>query len=474
MSDPLGDFQTPEALASEVWRCLDATGVDVFIEPTVGEGVFLATVPQAFAGVPWLAWDINPAYVERTAAVATARRLHATIAVEDTFDLDRESLAATIRDRTVLAIGNPPWVTSASQASVERKNLPRKWNRFGLRGLDAVTGKANFDTAEAVLLAVIDALREAREIRLAFLIKRSVALKMSRDLLGTGGVIRASFSRIDAKRSFGAAVEAGLFELVIQPGVSVGCTALRMRPSLGASTNEVAGLVDGRFVPDIAAYQAARGAEAAPGTGLIWRQGIKHDLARVLELRATSDGHWENGSGEAVDVEPEVLCPLFKSSDLAVGRPAGRCFPLYQFDLSGPVPDLRERWPKLARYLDSHSDRFDERGSSIYRGKPDFMLFGVGDYTRAPYKVAISGFYKKPSFRVLGSEGDGPPPLVDDTCYLLPFSRLDQAEAMAAHLNSAAVQTLLAALADRTAKRPYTKEVLGRIAAPTLWIGEAA
>lgn len=260
----------------------------------MGEGIFLATAPPALDDVPWHAWDINPTYAQQSAAVAAERGLRATIAVEDAFDLDGTRLASIVRGKTVMAVGNPPWVTSASQGSAERKNLPRKWNRFGLSGLDAMTGKSNFDTAEAVLLAVLDALQAAREIRLAFLVKRSVALKMSRDLLGAPGVVRARFSRIDAKRFFGASVEAGLFEAVLRPRALVTCNELQLSPSLGAPPIEAAGIMDGRFVTDIRAYQAARDLDAPRGAGLVWRQGIKHDLARVLELRPTPTGEWAN------------------------------------------------------------------------------------------------------------------------------------------------------------------------------------
>ena len=465
MPDPLGDFQTPAFLASQVWRSLDLAGVDVFVEPTVGEGVFLETVPGPLLRIPWLAWDINPAYVTRAAKTASTRGLRATVAVQNAFDVDAASVAHAVAGKTVLAIGNPPWVTSAAQGSSEVKNLPRKWNRFGLRGLDAVTGKANFDIAEAALFAVIDALKDAEELRLAFLVKRSVALKMSRDILGSPGVIAARFSRIDARAHFGVSVEAGLFELVIRPQATSACTRLLLRPGLAQPTSGVAGIVDGRFVCDVDAYEAARAVEAPDDARLLWRQGIKHDLAKVLELRKDTHG-LVNGFGARVDIEPEVLCPLFKSSDVASGRAPRRWFPLYQHDLSGPLPDLEARWPKLARYLGAYSDRFAARGSSIYRGKPDFMLFGVGDYTLAPYKVALSGFYKEPVFRVLEVAPQGNPPLVDDTCYLLPFERREDAERVAEYLNSERVQTFLRAVVDREAKRPFTKEVLSRIAAP--------
>jgi hypothetical protein len=94
------------------------------------------------------------------------------------------------------------------------------------------------------------------------------------------------------------------------------------------------------------------------------------------------------------------------------------------------------------------------------------MLFGVGPYTVAPYKVALSGFYKKPEFRVIGPAPNGAPPVVDDTCYLLPFDEIDLAEEAAEYLNSEEVRSFLASVTDPRAKRPYTKALLSRIRVP--------
>jgi hypothetical protein len=304
---------------------------------------------------------------------------------------------------------------------------------------------------------------------LAFLVKRSVAIKMAKGLLGSTGVSEAAFTRIDARKWFGVSVEAGLFELTVRSGPDLPYLApcLAVAEGLGEPPVRFAGFVEGAFVEDVEAYAAYRAVEAPVGTGLIWRQGLKHDLAKVLELKRTTDGQVQNGFGEWVDTEAEALCPFYKSSDVAAGCGPGRLFPLYQHDLTGPLSELGTKWPRLLAYLHEHLDRFAARGSSIYRGKPDFMLFGVGEYTLAPYKVAISGFYKEPRFRVLGPDEAGNPPLLDDTCYMLPFESEADAVATAEYLNSAPVQGFLRSIADRTAKRPYTKEVLARIAAPS-------
>ena len=63
---------------------------------------------------------------------------------------------------------------------------------------------------------------------------------------------------------------------------------------------------------------------------------------------------------------------------------------------------IRERAPRTWAYLEAHGAALDRRGSSIYRGRPRFSIFGVGEYTFAPWKVAISGFYKRLAFKVVG------------------------------------------------------------------------
>ncbi len=460
-----GDFQTPTELARVVWDNVDLTGVDLVVEPTIGLANFAKAASAGARSLPWAAWDINPRYAEAAQAVLSNSGICGKVEVKNVFDLKSADLGNRIDGKTVLVIGNPPWVTSAGQGGSGSPNLPRKWNRFGLRGLDAITGKANFDIAEAVLLSVAAALKNAHQIRFALLVKRSVAMKVARDFLGSAGVDRVRFTRIDAKRWFDVSVEAGLLELSITKD-RASSVSIELRDEFGDEVSTMAGVAsNGAFVENLDTYEAARAVEAIGGDNFDWRQGLKHDLTKVLELRQGSDG-FVNGFDEVVDVEPDIISPLYKSSDLASGGTPRRWIPLYQHDLSGPLPDLSFRWPKLAHYLESHAELFAARRSSIYRGKHRFMLFGVGPYTVAPYKVALSGFYKQPEFRVIGPGPNGAPPVVDDTCYLLPFEDLGSAQSAAEYLNSEEVQAFLASVADLRAKRPYTKALLSRIRLP--------
>lgn len=50
-----------------------------------------------------------------------------------------------------------------------------------------------------------------------------------------------------------------------------------------------------------------------------WRSGIKHDLASVMELTRDEKGYI-NGLNKYIDIEPDLLYPLMKGSDVGSGK----------------------------------------------------------------------------------------------------------------------------------------------------------
>ncbi|HMV67338.1 MAG TPA: SAM-dependent methyltransferase, partial [Myxococcota bacterium] len=123
---------------------------------------------------------------------------------------------------------------------------------------------------------------------------------------------------------------------------------------------------------------------------------------------------------------------------------------------------LAERAPRAWAWLEAHRARLDARRSSIYRGRPPFSVFGLGPYTFAPWKVAISGMHKEPVFALVGPHG-GRPVALDDTCYLLPFD--DEAAARDAweRLRSPQAAAFLRARVFPDDKRPIRAELLQQL-----------
>jgi hypothetical protein len=136
----------------------------------------------------------------------------------------------------LLIVGNPPWVTNAELAAIGSTNVPMKSNFQGRSGLDALTGKANFDISEAMLLRLIDAL-SGRDAVLAMLCKTAVARKvLEHGWRKAARIESAEMYRIDSIVHFGASVDACLLMIRFgRPNVQSEC---RVFPSLGAKSHD--------------------------------------------------------------------------------------------------------------------------------------------------------------------------------------------------------------------------------------------
>ena len=462
-----GDFQTPPALAAGVCDLLRRRGIQAasLVEPTCGVGSFLKAGATRLDGLSVVrGYDVNPMHVRRAAESLAGLRPATEVICADFFGQDWARVATEL-PAPVLFLGNPPWVTVSQLGTGGATNLPAKTNFKGHRGLDALTGKANFDICEWMLLRLLDAL-DGREGAVAMLCKASVARKALLWAWGNGHQMRrCSLHGIDAKRHFGASVDAVLLLAEYAPDGAAREAACF--DDLDGDPSSTLACVDGRLVADAAAY---RRSAHLHGRGPRWRSGVKHDAARVMELSRVG-GLLKNGFGETVDVEADYLFPMLKSSDVAGGRAAGNRFMLVpQRRVGQETAPLAETAPWTWAYLTRHAGRLDARRSKIYRGKPQFSVFGVGDYTFCPWKVAVSGFYRGLNFRVVGPH-ESKPVVFDDTVYFLPFARAADARRAADALASPEAADYFTSLTFPDAKRFVTADLLCNLDLRRLGVG---
>ena len=433
------------------------------LEPTCGRGSFITgllsgTLPLAeVQGI-----EIQDTYAkEAIGAGATNATTMVAIHHANIFDLH---LGRDIQWKTqgpLLVIGNPPWVTSTQLGSLQSTNLPRKYNMKGARGVDAITGSSNFDLAESIWLKVIAELIDEKPT-IAFLCKTIVARNVLQ-FAAAGGlpISAASMRKIDAKKWFGASVDACLFCLAVnrdEPSYQI-----QVYEDLSSMVpTSTIGFRAERLITNIARTSAAPSIDGS--SPLEWRQGVKHDAASVVELREAVDGVMHNKSGEVVAIEAEYLYPLLKSADVSGRGSMQRQMHLIvpQKRLGEDIGGLRQKAPKLWDYLERHKDAFMQRKSSIYQHQPPFAYFGLGNYSFAPYKVAISGFYKQSIFRAIGPRNCRTV-MLDDTCYFLPCESAAQCALVAALLNHPRCQDFLQGVVFWDSKRPITKKLLQRI-----------
>ena len=409
-----------------------------------------------------LGLEINSQHVAE--AKHLLHRSHPSVDVQvlhaDFFRADWKDLFRGL-PRPVLVLGNPPWVTSADLTRLGGSNLPGKTNFQGHRGLDALTGKGNFDISEWILLRILEWI-EGHDASLAILCKVAVVRRILRHAWSHGYRLRKAEVRcIDAVKHFGASVDACLF--MVSGSAKRGEVECAVYDSLEATVpSSRFGLRDGELVADLELYKKWK--HLVGPQRYRWRSGVKHDCSRVMELRRCGRDSYVNGFSEEVRLEPRFLYPMLKSSEVANGTVAKptRWMLVTQSAIGDDTDHIEAEAPNTWRYLCSHADRLDRRRSTIYRDRARFSVFGVGPYTFAPWRVAISAFYKKLEFRAVGSF-EGKPVVLDDTCYFVPCRSKAQADCVHELLRSEPAQELLGAFTFWDSKRPITVQILARL-----------
>lgn len=458
-----GDFQTPPELCAEVLELLRRRGVEpeVVLEPACGAGGFVIAAARGFPRARIVGVELNETHLAAARKQTTEHGFAERVELHraDFFELDWEEVVAPVAG-PLLVLGNPPWVTSDRMRRIDGENLPRRENIKDLPGLDAVTGKGNFDVSEWLLLRLLQVF-QGTSTRIAVLCKTAVARRVIEHATAKGLCFDPEgIWEIDAHRHFGASVAACFFVFGTEDARSA--VTCDVYPSLDSLLPETTlGASDGLLLSDAAAYERWR--ELIGTDQFRWRSGVKHDCSRVMELSERSDG-FTNGKGEEVELEREFLNPLVKSSALAKGN-AGeslRWMIVTQQKIGDDTSEIAERAPKTWEYLQRHSAALASRASSIYRGKPPFSVFGVGPYAFAPWKVAISGLHKRLAFSLVGPRA-GKPVVLDDTCYFLGFDSEATARAALALYESPPARELLSSMVFWDAKRPITRALLDRL-----------
>lgn len=456
-NNEFGDFQTPIELAR---LCVDRLQIEPdarILEPTCGTGAFLEAAAEVSPRSERVGYEINPEYVQLASKWGRVQ-------VANAFDIDFDAEAKWQTDRPLYVIGNPPWVTAAELARMGSTNLPVKENFKNAKGLEAILGGSNFDVCEFLLFKILRDF-STTPFTLAMLCKTQVARNVIQYCADNSiPVTDAATYQIDALKWFGANVDACWFTLQLQPGAPGNYSVKYFNSVTETEPHNPKrfGIVDGRMVSDIDKYRRVAAADGQ--TKYVWRSGMKHDAARIFELTGPTATDLYTKAGERVDIETEHVFPLLKSTDVYRGRhdEITKWVLVPQLNFGDDTTQLKQSAPKLWAYLNKHGSTLDARKSSIYRNRPRFSVFGLGDYSFAPYKIAISGLHKEAIFRLVTPQHNKPV-FFDDTCYLLSFDNITDAATTAAMLNSQPCLDLIESLVFWDAKRPISKRLLSRL-----------
>lgn len=465
-----GDFQTNEDLAKKVTSFLSNKKVNpkIVIEPTCGKGNFVIASLSTFSNIekvfgieiykPYV-WETKFNIIEFYLNNSQKQKPQISIIHCDVFDYDFTSLSKQFFAKEILVIGNPPWVTNSKLGSLNSSNLPKKTNFKNHSGLDAMTGKGNFDIAEFITLKMLELFQNIKG-NLLLLVKNSVI----KNIVSDQAINKYSISEIekhciDSKKEFNVSVEASLFYCKLKSKTQNYCTQYNFYNNQNPTLQF--GWLDDKFVSNIDTYFNTKNIDGE--CPFVWRQGLKHDCSSIMELDKIN-GHYVNGLNEEIKLENDLVYGLLKSSDLknTVINQTRKYTIVTQKKVGQETKYIKDEFPKTFQYLTNHQDSFNARKSSIYNNKPAFSIFGIGDYSFKPYKVAISGLYKTFHFTLILPQNEKPV-MLDDTCYLIGFDKIEFAVYTLILLNSDTTVQFLQSVTFADAKRTFTKDVLMRI-----------
>ncbi|PIQ34746.1 MAG: hypothetical protein COW63_03150 [Bacteroidetes bacterium CG18_big_fil_WC_8_21_14_2_50_41_14] len=465
-----GDFQTNSDLANKVILHLSSREIspEILIEPTCGKGNFIIASLRSFKNIknvfgveiyrPYV-WETKFSIVDFFLKNPNTNKPEISIIHCNVFDYNFEEIAKIHSNKDVLVIGNPPWVTNSKLGGLNSTNLPKKTNFKNHTGLDAITGKGNFDIAEFITLTLIRTFQSMKG-DLLLLVKNSVIKNIVFDQIKYRFKISAIEKHcIDSKKEFNVSVEAALLYCQLNSHPTFDCTEFNFYNNQSSYLRF--GWLNDKFVSNFDTYIHTRKNDGE--CPFVWRQGLKHDCSTIMELDKVN-GYYINGLNEAVNLEDGLVYGFLKSSDLKnmVINQTRKFTIVTQKKVGQETNYIKTKYPNTYQYLIQHQAHFDARKSSIYNNKPLFSIFGIGDYSFKPYKVAISGLYKTFHFTLILPQ-ENKPVMLDDTCYLIGFEKVEFAVYSLILLNSDTTVQFLQSVTFSDAKRTFTKDVLMRI-----------
>lgn len=464
-----GDFQTNNILANQVLDYIKSKfdNIEFILEPTCGKGSFiLASIQNLVSLQKVIGVEIHEPYVwEAKFNILTfylenprCNKPEIDIVQGNAFEFNYEKVANETSNLKTLVVGNPPWITNSELGLLESINLPQKSNFKNHRGLDALTGKGNFDIGEYITLLLLKIFQNHNGI-FAFLIKNSVVKNIIQEQkVNCFRINHSEKLNIDSKKEFDVSVSACLYLTHLNNEPDYICKEYDFYTREFVTTF---GWYKDKYVNSVEDYDYSSIIDGK--SKFIWRSGVKHDCSKVMEIEKVN-GHYINGFGEEFKLENNLIYGLLKSSDLKSFKTNSyrKQTIITQNKIGQDTKYIKYKYPLTHNYLLSHKAMFSNRKSSIYKDKPDFSIFGIGDYSFSNYKVAISGLYKSTHFTLV-TPNDSKPLMLDDTCYFIGFNKLIYAEIAHFLLNSDFVQKFLKSIIFSDSKRSINKDILMRI-----------
>lgn len=190
-------------------------------------------------------------------------------------------------------------------------------------------------------------------------------------------------------------------------------------------------------------YRAYEGSNTGGANGVYWVEVLSERPDGLVIIRNFTEGAKREVVDVVKPVERDLLYPLLRGRDVTrwQAEPSLRILMMQdpQSRRGIDIATVQTRWPKTWSYLKHFEDDLRKRRSQAVRRLmekgPFYSLFGVGDYTFAPWKVIWREQAAQFTCAVVDSQG-GKPIIPDHKLMLVDCQSADEAHYLCGTLSS--------------------------------------
>jgi hypothetical protein len=474
-SKELGDFQTPSSLTDTICSLIESFNFNpsILIEPSCGKGNFIISALKKFPTIKTvIAIELQESYKEEffrninNSEIDTSN-INIIFKTDSFFNINFDELFKKHKidklNHSFLILGNPPWVTNSYLGLLSSHNIPKKNNtKTQFKGLDALTGKSNFDIAETFIVELHEFFNKKNSI-IALICKTATIQNIIKNKALKNSDYDLTSFLFDSKKEFGISASANVIIMKKKKNQAKTETSCSVYMLYNQDEQLYSyGYKFDYFVSNIEVYKQKCNLEGK--FEYEWRQGLKHDAGSVLVLKKITSRTYKSKISNLIELEDDLVYPFLKSSDIKDPfiRNSRYYILLPQQKLGENPTEKLKNFPKTLNYLQSNLFYFTKRKSRIYNNQQQFSIFGIGNYSFKPYKIVVSGFYKTLRFSLVIPQ-ENKQVMIDDTCYSLSFDNFTEAVFIWIILNSKLVTEFFHSIVFLENKRPFKKEILQRL-----------
>ena len=220
-------------------------------------------------------------------------------------------------------------------------------------------------------------------------------------------------------------------------------------------------------------YQAREGINTGGANGVYWMTTNGENISGLIKVTNLVESSKRSISKITTGIEPDLLYPLLRAGNVKRwnARPNAQILITHEPDShlnAIPEPYMKQHYPRAFAYLLQFENYLRSRKTQVVQNLmnrgPFYSLFGIGEYSFAPWKVVWTRIAKVEAV-VIGQKNNKII-MPQETLTMVACQSEEEAHYLAATINSTPFQFIINAYSQRGGKSMGSKHILKYVHIP--------